>query len=420
MEAIIERCAGLDVHQASIVACVTVGSGTKKPRKEVKTFGAMTRDLMNLRDWLSEQGCTHVGMESTGVYWMPVYQILEGDFELIVGNAQHIANVPGRKTDVKDAEWIADLVRHGLIRKSFIPPQPLRDVRDLMRYRRSLVEARTSERNRLLKVLEMANIKLSSVATDVFGVSGMHMLRALADGTQSPQQMAGLAKGLLRRKLEELGLALEGKVRKHHQEILKMQLDRLKYLDADIEKLEQQIEGYMKNYERELDLLTSIPGISRLTASTILSEAGTDMTCFPSAKHLASWAGLCPGNNESAGKRMGGRIRKGNVYIKTILVQTAQTVARSKSGYFRDKFYRLKSRRGHKRAVIAMAHKMLIASYHVLKTQQPYKDLGDDYLDRSDERRTAKNLIRRLERLGYDVKTQKVTTMETEANAIAS
>ena len=420
MEAIIERCAGLDVHQASIVACVTVGSGTKKPRKEVKTFGAMTRDLMNLRDWLSEQGCTHVGMESTGVYWMPVYQILEGDFELIVGNAQHIANVPGRKTDVKDAEWIADLVRHGLIRKSFIPPQPLRDVRDLMRYRRSLVEARTSERNRLLKVLEMANIKLSSVATDVFGVSGMHMLRALADGTQSPQQMAGLAKGLLRRKLEELGLALEGKVRKHHQEILKMQLDRLKYLDADIEKLEQQIEGYMKNYERELDLLTSIPGISRLTASTILSEAGTDMTCFPSAKHLASWAGLCPGNNESAGKRMGGRIRKGNVYIKTILVQTAQTVARSKSGYFRDKFYRLKSRRGHKRAVIAIAHKMLIASYHVLKTQQSYKDLGDDYLDRSDERRTAKNLIRRLERLGYDVKTQKVTTMETEANAIAS
>lgn len=415
MEAIIERCAGLDVHQATVVACVTRGNGMEKPSKEVRTFGTMTRDLMDLRDWLSEQGCTHVGMESTGVYWMPVYQILEDGFELIVGNAQHIANVPGRKTDVKDAEWIADLVRHGLIRKSFIPPQPLRDVRDLMRYRRSLVEARTSERNRLLKVLEMANIKLSSVATDVFGVSGMHMLRALAQGTQSPQEMAGLAKGLLRRKLEALGLALEGKVREHHQEILKMQLDRLKYLDADIEQLEQRIEAHMKNYERDLDLLTSIPGINRLTASTILSEAGVDMTCFPSAKHLASWAGLCPGNNESAGKRMGGRIRKGNVYIKTILVQTAQTVARSKSGYFRDKFFRLKSRRGHKRAVIAIAHKMLIAAYHVLNTQQPYKDLGDDYLDRTDERRAAKNLIRRLERLGYDVKAERMPNLETES-----
>lgn len=415
MEAIIERCAGLDVHQATVVACVTMGNGMEKPSKEVRTFGTMTRDLMDLRDWLSEQGCTHVGMESTGVYWMPVYQILEDGFELIVGNAQHIANVPGRKTDVKDAEWIADLVRHGLIRKSFIPPQPLRDVRDLMRYRRSLVEARTSERNRLLKVLEMANIKLSSVATDVFGVSGMHMLRALAQGTQSPQEMAGLAKGLLRRKLEALGLALEGKVREHHQEILKMQLDRLKSLDADIEQLEQRIEAHMKNYERDLDLLTSIPGINRLTASTILSEAGVDMTCFPSAKHLASWAGLCPGNNESAGKRMGGRIRKGNVYIKTILVQTAQTVARSKSGYFRDKFFRLKSRRGHKRAVIAIAHKMLIAAYHVLNTQQPYKDLGDDYLDRTDERRAAKNLIRRLERLGYDVKAERMPNLETES-----
>ena len=284
MEAIVERCCGLDVHQATVVACMLVGGAHQRPRKEVRSFGTKTRELMELRDWLREHGCTRVGMEATGIYWKPVHAVLEDDFEIIVGNAHHIKNVPGRKTDVKDSEWIADLLRHGLISKSFVPPKPIRELRDLLRYRRKLVENRSAERNRLLKLLETANIKLASVASDVFGVSGMAMLKALVRGDASPKEMAQLAKKLLRRKLAELELALEGKVEEHHRFILEMQLSRLEQLDQHVAKLDERIDAKLAPYREQHARLTKIPGIDRVVAAVLVSELGTDMSVFKSAK----------------------------------------------------------------------------------------------------------------------------------------
>jgi transposase len=403
MEPIVERCCGLDVHQATVVACLLVGAADKRARKEVRTFGTKTRELLALRDWLREVQCTHVGMESTGVYWMPVYAVLEGEFELVVGNAQHIKNVPGRKTDVKDSEWIADLVRHGLIRKSFVPPKPIRELRDLMRYRRKLVENRSAERNRLQKLLETANIKLSSVASDVFGVSGMQMLRALVRGEASPKEMAQLAKARLRRKLADLELALEGRVEDHHRFILDMQLSRLEQLDAHIAALEDRVEAHLAPFRKERDLLATIPGIDRVNAAAIIAETGVDMSVFKSAAHLAAWAGVCPGNNESAGKKKRSDTRKGNVHLMTVLVEAAHSASHKKDSYLKDKFFRLKARRGYPRAAMAIAHKLLKAVYVMLTTGAPYKDLGVAYLDKLDVRRIKTNLVRRLERLGYQV-----------------
>jgi transposase len=407
MEAIIERCCGLDVHQAVVVACLLVGRADQRPRKQIRTFGTTTRDLETLRDWLKAEGCTHVGMESTGIYWRPVYAILEGEFELIVGNAQHMKNVPGRKTDVKDSEWIADLVRHGLIKKSFVPPKPIRELRDLLRYRTKLVQSRSSERNRLSKLLETANIKLSSVATDIFGVSGMAMLKALAQGNVTPEQMADLARGLLRKKIPELQLALDGRVEEHHRFLLNIQIERLERMDADVACLDKRIEEKLEPYRDLHRLLIEIPGVDWVVAAVIIAELGVDMSVFVSTYHLASWAGVCPGNNESAGKRKTGRTRKGNVHLRTMLVQAAIAGSRNKGTYLRDKFYRLKARRGGKRAALAIAHKILVATYHILSTGVAYKDLGDVYLDQLSERRVTNNLVRRLERLGYDVKLER-------------
>jgi transposase len=407
MEAIVERCCGLDVHQATVVACLLVGAAHEKPRKEVRTFRTMTRDLEALRDWLCEANCTHVAMESTGVYWKPVYFALEGNFELILGNARNIKSVPGRKTDVKDSEWIADLLRHGLIAKSFVPPRPIRELRDLLRYRTKLIQSRTAERNRLLGLLETANIKLSSVATDVFGVSGTLMLKALIDGQANAQDMAQLAKGRMRSKRAELELALEGRLEEHHRFLLGMQLGRLECIALDLERLDARIDEKLEPYRVVHTLLQQIPGVDRVVAAVIIAELGTDMSVFLSAYHLASWAGVCPGNNESAGKHHSGRARKGNVHLRTILVQAATAAGRTKGAYLKDKYHRLKSRRGPKRAALAIAHKILVAAYHMLSRTVDYNELGDTYLDQLSEGRVAKGLVRRLQRMGYRVELQK-------------
>jgi transposase len=410
METIVERACGLDVHQKTIVACVLVGAAGERPKKEVRTFGTTVSDLEELSRWLEERAVTHIGMESTGVYWKPVYAVLErADRELIVGNAHHIKNVPGRKTDVKDAEWIADLVRHGLIAKSFVPPKPIRELRDLMRYHRKLVNVRSGERNRLLKLLETANIKLSSVATNVFGKSGMAMLEALAAGQDSGEALADLAQGLLKKKMPALRKALQGRVEAHHRFILRVQLDRLKGIEADLARLDAFIDEKMAPYRVEQNLLEDIPGVGAYTARTIIAEIGVDMSVFKTEHRLASWAGVCPGNNESAGRRLSGRTRKGNVHLRTALVEASMSAVRKKGSYLRSKYYRLKSRMGVKQAAVAIAHKILIAAFRILADGTLYRDLGEAYLDTVRKERSTHQLVRRLEALGFQVELKPAT-----------
>jgi transposase len=407
MEMLTKCACGLDVHQATVVVCLLTILDHGKVKKQMRSFGTKTRELVELRQWLESEGCTHVAMESTGVYWKPVYAILEeGPFELTVANAQHIKHVPGRKTDVKDAEWIADLQLHGLLKPSFVPPKPIRQLRDLTRYRRKLVESRSAERNRLLKVLETANIKLSSVASDVFGVSGMLMLEKLAEGKATPAEMAELAKGRLREKIAELEPALEGRMEEHHRYLLQLQLRRLRDLDQDLKQLDSRIQAKLQPYREEMDLLMGIPGVDWGGAAVIIAELGPDMKGFPSAAQASCWAGLAPGNHQSAGKRRHARVTKGNVHLKTALVEAAHAASRAKGTYLRDKFYRVKARRGAKRAAVTVAHKILVAVYHMLSQKVPYKDLGDVYLDKLNQHQLTRNLIRRLERLGYCVTVQ--------------
>ena len=403
MEVMIERCAGLDVHQATVVACVRIRDGGKRARREVRTFGTMTGELEELRDWLGEHGVSHVGMESTSVYWRPVYAVLEGHAELIVGNARHIRNVPGRKTDVKDAEWIADLVAHGLIRPSYVPPRPLRELRELTRYRRKLTELQAAERNRLQMQLETANIKLASVATDVLGVSGRAMLRALIKGEAGPDTMADLARGRLRSKRAELARALDGRMDETQRILLAMQLRRVEQTEQQIEELDRRIDERLKPYRAEMALLMQIPGVDRVHAAVVVAEIGIDMAVFLSVHHLAAWAGVCPASHESAGKRRNIGVRHGNKHLRTALFEAAMAGSRTKASYFRDKFHRLKARRGAKRAGLAIAHKILIAIWHMLTRRADYRDLGAAWLDQLDQQRTARNLRRRLEHLGYQV-----------------
>jgi transposase len=412
MQTLVERGCGLDVHQATVVACLLIVLKNGQVQKQVRTFGTTTRELLALRAWLLSQGCTHVAMESTGVYWKPVYAVLEGEaLEIVVANAQHVKKVPGRKTDVKDAEWIADLLCHGLLRSSFVPPKPIRELRDLTRYRRKLVESQTAERNRLLKLLESANIKLASVASDVFGVSGLLMLQALVEGKDTAQEMAQLAKKQLRKKIPELELALEGKVEEHHRFLLKLQLDRLEAVEKDLALLEQRLQEKLQPYEAQVTLLDEIPGVDQTLAAAIIAELGVDMSVFGTVSQLASWAGVCPGNNESGGKRKSSRIPKGNIYLKAALVEAANAAAKAKGSYLRDKFYRLKARRGYKRAAVAVAHKILVAIYHMFSHQVCYNELGDLYLDKLNKHHLTRNLVHRLERLGYTV------TLEQKAAA---
>jgi transposase len=403
MEVLLERCAGLDVHQAGVVCCVLISAPGRKPQKLLRSFGTTTRELEALRAWLAEHGVTHVGMESTGVYWKPVYAVLEGHFELIVGNAHHIKNVPGRKTDVKDAEWIAQLVRHGLIAKSFVPPPAIRDLRELVRHRRALIETRTAMRNRVLKLLEGANIKLSGVASDVFGVSGMAMLAALAAGGTGASEMAGLARGRMRRKHAELEAALEGRMREHQRFLLAMQLRQLGEVERDLEALDARIEAQLEPFRIQHGLLLQIPGVDRVTAAAILAEIGIDMGVFATSRRLAAWAGVAPGNCESAGKPKGAAVRRGNVFLKSALFAAASAAVRTKGSYYRDKYNRLRARRGPVRALMAIAHKLLIAAFHLLTTGEPFRDLGESYLDQITRKRSTTRLVQRLRNLGYEV-----------------
>jgi transposase len=405
METLVSRVCGLDVHRDEVTACVSIAEPGQKPTREIRRFKTFTASLLALGSWLKATGVTHVGMESTGVYWKPVYAILEevGGLQQIVGNAQHMKNVPGRKTDQKDAEWIAKLVQHGLVRPSYVPTVELRDLRDLVRYRRSLVNVRSQERNRLQKVLQTANVKLASVASDVFGKSGMKMLRAMANGETDPVVLAALAEGLLRKKVGELRAALDGRLREHHRFMLRQQLQRLDDADAMVAGLDGEIERRLAPYEHLVERLRTVPGVDRIGAAALLAEIGTDVKAFPTAKHLAAWAGICPGNHESAGKSRSVTARKGNVHLRTTLVEAAQAARNKKGSYLRTKYYRLKARRGGKRAIVAIAHKILVAVYHMLDRGQPYHDLGDAFLDRLDQKRTIANLVRRLQGMGLEV-----------------
>jgi len=406
MDMQMKHACGLDVHQATVVACLLSVLDSGKVKKQIRSFGTTTRELQALREWLQAEGCKQVAMESTGVYWKPVYALLEGPLELIVANAQQIKNVPGRKTDIKDAEWIADLLLHGLLKPSFVPPKPIRELRDLTRYRRKLTDSQSAECNRLLKVLETANIKLASVASDVFGVSGLAMLGALAEGKATPAEMAELARGRLRGKIPQLEPALDGRMEEHHRFLLKLQLRRLQDLDRDLAELDSRIEEKLQPYQEQVELLRGIPGVDWILAAVIIAELGIDMRVFGSAPRVANWTGVCPGNHESAGKRRNVRVTKGNVHLKTALVEAAHAAARTKGTYLRDKYFRLKARRGAKRAVVAIAHKILVAIYHMLSGHVPYDELGDLYLDKLHKHHLTRNLVRRLERLGFHVTLQ--------------
>jgi transposase len=408
MEAIVERCCGLDVHQSTVVACVLVGAANKRPTKQVRTFRTLSAELEQLRQWLLEQGVTHVGMEATGVYWVPLYAVLEGHFDITVGNAMHIKTVPGRKTDVKDSEWIADLLRHGLIRKSYVPPKALRELRELVRYRVKLVQSRSAERNRLQRLLETASIKLASVMSDVFGVSGRAMLDAIVKQGYLPKEVAMLARGTLRKKTGDLALALDGRIEEHQRFMLGMQLRRLDQVEADLTAIDARIDQMLAPYRVEFERLQQIPGVDRIVAATIVAELGVDMTVFASHHHAAAWAGVCPGNRESAGKKKRESARKGNVHLVTALVQAGVCAGRKKDTYLRAKYWKLVPRLGKQRAAMAIAHKILTAAYYMLKDGVDYHDLGVAYLDKRAATATRRALVKRLEHMGYKVTLDKV------------
>jgi transposase len=403
MDVVAACCAGLDVHQASVVVCVNRSGHGGRSHKEVRTFATMRDDLIALRDWLKQSGVTQVAMESTGVYWKPVYEALEDDFETIVVNARHIKNVPGRKTDVKDCEWISDLLRHGLIRPGFVPPRDIRELRELNRYRRKVAQVQGGERNRLIKVLETAGIKLAGVASNVLGVSGRAMIRALIEGGDTPQAIAGLARGKLRRKLNELARALDAPLQAHQRFMLRTQLARIEQAEADLQRIDAVLWEMAAPYQNDIRLLMSIPGIDWLNAVTIIAEIGVDMRAFHSPAHLASWAALCPGNNESAGKQRSGKTRKGNVVLRATLVSAAVNAARCQGTYLAEKYRRLTARRGKMKAAVAIAHKILISIWHMLSDGTFYQDLGVGYLDSLDRTRNARHLVRRLANMGFEV-----------------
>lgn len=400
MEIISEYVCGMDVHKNSITACVLTPD-----KKEIRTFGTMTDDLLLLVDWIQFHGCTHAAMESTGVYWKPIYNLLELEpsIETYVVNAQHIKQVPGRKTDVKDAEWIADLLKHGLLKPSYIPNREQRELRELVRYRRSLIDELARESNRIQKVLEGANIKLGSVATDILGVSGRLMIHQLIDGEANPKAIAQLAKGQLRKKMELLQRSLNGLIGDHQKFMLRNQLDHIEYLEKQIKNLDQEIGCRLQSVNKEIELLDSIPGIGIQTAQQIIAEVGLDMTRFQSSSHLASWAGMAPGQNESAGKKKAARTRDGNKYLRSALIEAAASAIRKKDSYLAAKYYRLKIRRGTKKARVAIAHQILVIAYHLLTKNELYKEFGSSHYEKQSIEAKKKKAIKHLASLGYEV-----------------
>jgi transposase len=403
MQVIYSRCCGLDVHKKFVVACVMLTRDNGQVQKQIRTFSTMTVDLLALADWLQSLEVMVVAMESTGVFWHPVYNILEEGREIILVNAQHMKAVPGRKTDVKDSEWLADLLRHGLLKASFIPPKPIRELRELVRYRKALIKERTQEANRLQKVLEGANLKLAAVATDVLGKSGRSMLEALVEGERDPEVLAELARGRLRAKLPELRKALDGRLQPHQSLLITRILAHIDFLEESLADLQEEVEKYLSPFEEAVGLVKQVPGISDVAAAAIIAEIGTDMSRFPSDKHLASWAGVCPGNKKSGGKRLSGQSTHGNTYLRAVLGEVAYVIAHSKNNYLAALYHRIARRRGKQKAILAVAHKVLVIIYHLLRTKKPYTDLGADYFDTLDTTRVQRHHVRRLEHLGYEV-----------------
>jgi len=406
MDVVYTHVCGLDVHKKNVVACVITPE-----TKEIRTFSTMTDDLILLVDWIKSNGCTHVAMESTASFWKPIYNLLElEDIQTLVVNAKNIKNVPGRKTDVKDAEWIASLLRHGLLQGSFIPNRDQRELRELIRYRRSLIDERAREVNRIQKVLEGANIKLSSVASDVLGKSGRAMIEAMIAGEENPELLSELAQRRLKNKKAELQRALNGLIGNHQKLMLAAQLRHIDYLDEEIGRLDEEIKRRMLPFEEDLELLDTIPGVARRTAETIAAEIGTNMDQFPSAAHLCSWAGLCPGQNESAGKRKSGKTRKGNKKLRSALVEAARAAGRTKNTYLSSQYHRIAARRGANRAAVAVAHSILMIAYYILKRRQPYIELGPTYYEERKRDTIIRQSIKKLESLGLKVTVESVVS----------
>jgi transposase len=424
MDVVYRCCCGIDVHKKMVVACLLSLDEQGQRHQEIRAFTTMTHELLALADWLSAADCTHVAMESTGVYWKPIFSLLEGQFAVILANAQHLKAVPGHKTDIKDAEWIADLLQHGLLRPSFIPPRTQRQLRELTRYRSTLVAERARLVNRLHKLLEDTNLKLTAVLTDVTGVSGRAMLAALLAGETDPATVANLARGKLRKKQAQLTQALEGHLQAHHQFLLRTQLAHLDSLDGYIAACDAEIAAALQqeatpgaeassaeadpdasppSYLEAVQFLDTIPGVNQRLAEIFLAEIGADMRRFPSARHLASWVGICPGNHQSAGKQLSGKTRQGDRWLRQALVEAAHGAMRTKDTYLSAQGRRLSRRRGKRRAIVAVGHSILIIAYHLLSRKQPYQDLGSNYFDERDRTQVARQSIRRLEQLGYTV-----------------
>jgi len=401
MQVLYPRCAGLDVHKDSVVARIRCVS--EPPHDEVRSFATTTSALLELNEWLSAHQVTHVAMEATGVYWKPVWHLLEGDFQLVLANAQHIRNVPGRKTDVNDATWIADLLAHGLIRSSFVPPAPIQELRDLTRTRKQLVREISQHSSRIQKILEDANLKLGSVLSDVLGKSGRAILRALIAGETNPEKLADLAQGTARKKRAALLEALHGRVRDHHRGLLKVHLELVTALEQALANIDATVGKTLAPIHQSARLLTTLPGVSDLTAQVMVAEIGVDMSRFPTAAHLISWTGLCPRSDESAGKRRSTRLRKGAPWLKVALVTAAWAAVRVKDSYLQAQFHRLRSRRGAKKAILAVAASMLTAAYHMLKNGVEYKDLGSEHFTRRDRSKMIQRLVRRINDLGCQV-----------------
>ena len=407
MELVIARCAGLDVHQATVVATVRTPDGRGGRRRTTETFGTMTADLLALREWLQAHGVTHVALESTGVYWKPVYYVLEDAFTLLLINMPDLKRVPGRKTDVRDSEWLVQLLECGLLKSSFVPPPAIRELRDLTRYRLQQVRDHSQEVNRLCKVLQDAGLKLTTVITDVMGVSGRAMLRALVEGTTDPVVLADLARGRLRQKLPALQRALQGRFRAHHAYLLQQILMKIDFLDETIARVTAEIDRRLAPFEATLAALDTIPGIDRVGAISIVAETGGDMSRFPSAEHLCSWAAICPGQNESAGKRHSGKTRQGNRYLRGTLVQAGLAASRSNGTALQARYHRLKRHRGHKKAVIAVGHHILAIAYYIMRDGRTYHELGADYFDKRHAERAVRRHVRQLEALGFQVTIEK-------------